>query len=133
MQAGLRKLACTASAAALLSLVVSVTGAVPVDATPGEFQCVIVAQPANVSSPSSAKGGLYYPVTDPNIASNGLSGGPSFSWNLNGVCANNGVGFTSSGTGVGWCGRSVGQGSGQAGGRSYTVSWQSLGSQLVLT
>lgn len=120
-----------ASAIALLALGTSVTGAATVTAAPGDT-CVVVAKPANVYSPSSPGLGLYYPATDPNVASYPLSG-PTFTWNLNGECANNGVGFTSSGTGVGWCGRSVGQGTGVMGGRSYTVSWQSAGSQLILT
>jgi hypothetical protein len=90
--------------------------------------CVVVAAPANVSNSESPKGGLYYPATDPTPDLDG----DFFTWNLNGTCANNGVPFTSSGTGVGWCGRSVGTGTGSAGGVDYTISWQSLGSQLVL-
>jgi len=93
--------------------------------------CVVLAQPANVSSPSSPGGGLYYPATDPAIGSNALSGGPHFTWNLDGKCAD-GQDFTSSGTGQGWCGRSVGHGTGRVAGRSYTIYWESTGSQLVL-
>lgn len=131
MQGRFRRAALIASATGLLALGMSVTGAATVTAAPGDT-CVVVAEPAIISSPSSAGGGLYYPVTDPNVASYPLSG-PTFTWNLNGECANNGVSFSSNGTGVGWCGRSVGQGTGTMAGRSYTVSWQSVGSQLILT
>lgn len=104
----------------------------PAHADPTTDTCVIVGQAANVSSPSSPGGGLYYPVTDPAVASHPTTG-PDFTWELNGVCNNNGASFTSSGTAYGWCGRSVGDGAGIVNGRNYIVHWESFGSQLILT
>lgn len=132
MQARLRKVALMASAAALLAVSTGVAGVTPVQAAPGEGTCTVVAAVATIHSPSSPKGGLFYPATDPGVVGNALSGGPDFTWSLSGNCINDGRSFSSSGTGRGWCGRSVGQGSGTLAGRPYTVSWQSAGTQLVL-
>ena len=107
---------------------------------PTEITCTIDAQTATVRNtshnPTSPSSGLYYPVTDPNT-SHTASGGDNFTWTFNGECAESGIAFTSSGTGKGWCGRSVGNGSGTigAGGsaHTYTVRWESVGTQLVLT
>ena len=98
----------------------------PADAAPEA--CVVLAQPANISP------GLYYPVTDPRFTTYPTTG-PNFSWVLNGTCANNGAHFESSGTAYGWCGRSVGTGTGRIveTGQTYTIEWQSVGSQLILT
>lgn len=94
--------------------------------------CVVAAAPAEINwdTPSTSDG-LYYPTTDPNFSSHPTTG-PFFTWRLNGTCLNNGMAYTSSGTAHGWCGRSVGEGTGTlANGASYTIQWQSAGSQLV--
>lgn len=93
--------------------------------------------------------GLYYPVTDPVTAhwtqtgtapNHGVTGtsfkGDHFNWKQVGGCANGGQ-YSASGTGLGYCGRSIGLGSGSitVGGVTHTttIKWESAGSQLILT
>lgn len=93
--------------------------------------------------------GLYYPSHDPeitetdpaanpvvprveNYAGSPVQTGRSFEWRLNGTCQDSGLAFTSSGHGIGYCGRSVGLGTGEVDGVSYVVRWESFGSQLHL-
>lgn len=112
----------------------------------GNFTCTIDAETATVHNdtkdPNGSVGdtgpgkGLYYPATDPQFLSHPTTG-DNYSWKFNGTCAENGAKFTSSGTGVGWCGRSIGKGTGTitAGSvtHSYKVNWESVGTQLILT
>jgi hypothetical protein len=92
--------------------------------------------------------GLYYPVTDP-IAThwqttvpappNHGSGlvpafkGDHFNWAQSGDCENGGA-YTAGGTGLGYCGRSVGYGTGSVnpGAHSTVIRWESAGTQLIL-
>ncbi|MGH7752382.1 MAG: hypothetical protein ACREN5_06170, partial [Gemmatimonadales bacterium] len=91
--------------------------------------------------------GLYYPVLDPRqdhftqTISPGSHGtglipatkGDHFNWRQTGSCANGGS-YSASGTGIGYCGRSVGQGTGSiTGGHSTIIKWESGGTQLILT
>jgi hypothetical protein len=98
--------------------------------------------------------GLYYPVTDP-ITDHWTTTGPNpgphgtgvipatkgdhFYWHQSGVCANQAPGapqvsYNAGGTGIGYCGRSVGLGLGTlTGGHTTTIKWESGGSQLILT
>jgi hypothetical protein len=112
------------------------------------FTCTIDAQTATVHNDTHDPGGkvgdtgpgkgLYYPVNDPHTAHT-LDGGDKFSWTFNGDCAENGAKFTSSGTGKGWCGRSVSTGTGTiastptSAAHTFTVNWESVGTQLILT
>lgn len=98
--------------------------------------------------------GLYYPPLDPatthwttphNTAKGPLgipaTIGDDYTWSLNGACAvagqaSNpvaGATFTSGGTGIGYCGRSIGAGTGSiTGGHTYTILWESAASQLLI-
>jgi hypothetical protein len=146
----------------------------PVHAVP--TQCVIASQQADVALDAGLPGqvasgdwkdldtgvtrpryGLYYPVTDPTVASTSNPGGnavpraqsypdqgggstpktpyqvgEAFEWVLGGACKDTGVQFSSQGHAIGYCGRSVGVGTGTIGGRSYIIRWESVGSQLVM-
>lgn len=138
---------------------------VPSVAHNGPGACVVAAIGANINNthygtnghPGQTKlqnrWGLYYPPSDPQAQSHAMPGsgtgplgipntvGDRYTWVLNGSCANGSIGgggnFSSSGTGLGYCGRSTGLGSGtisnQAGSHSYIVKWESGGSQLILT
>lgn len=118
-----------------------VVGSAQAHPDPARITCTIDGQPAQVHNtshdPAGKLGdtgpgkGLYYPVTDNNTAHLAAQG-DNFSWSLNGDCAESGVKFTSSGTGKGWCGRSVGTGTGLIAGHPYKVQWESLGTQLIL-
>lgn len=99
--------------------------------------------------------GLYYPPSDPAASTHAMPGsgtgplgipntvGDRYTWTLGTptsrlACANGTIGgggnFASSGTGIGFCGRSTGLGTGTiTGGHSYITKWESLGSQLILT
>ena len=94
--------------------------------------------------------GLYYPMLDPvqahwtSTGPNGQNGtglipatkGDHFNWKQSGRCENiAGSAYTAGGTGIGYCGRSVGYGTGSVnpGGHSTIIRWESGGSQLLLT
>lgn len=104
--------------------------------------CTIDAQTATVHNTThdpnntNPKAGLYYPPTDPNTAHT-TNSGDNFTWTFNGDCAESGIPFTSAGTGKGWCGRSVGNGTGTIGAganaHTYKVTWESVATQLILT
>ncbi|HVL89738.1 MAG TPA: hypothetical protein VM841_05830, partial [Actinomycetota bacterium] len=107
--------------------------------------------PANTGHPNQKRGegnrfGLYYPVTDP-IQAHWTTTGPTqgngtglipatrgdhFNWRLSGTCAT-GEAFLTQGTGIGYCGRSIGFGTGNVGPHSAIVRWESVGSQLITT
>jgi hypothetical protein len=92
--------------------------------------------------------GIYYPVTDPDAThatpkaepyggtpstpASPVQTGDHFQFAFNGNCANSGFEFSSSGDAIGYCGRSVGIGTGSLNGRNYVVRWESVGSQLIL-
>ncbi|HEV7886385.1 MAG TPA: hypothetical protein VGO92_02425 [Acidimicrobiales bacterium] len=92
--------------------------------------------------------GLYYPPTDPTptdavprvenfggtaaTPATPVQTGDDFQFRLNGTCKDSGARFESSGSAIGYCGRSVGLGVGSLNGRSYIVRWESVGSQLIL-
>lgn len=95
--------------------------------------------------------GLYYPVTDP-VAAHWQQTGPNgtpqngtglipatkgdhFNWKQTDKCANNSAIYDAKGTGIGYCGRSVGYGTGTVnpGAHSTLIRWESGGSQLILT
>lgn len=99
--------------------------------------------------------GLYYPALDPNQdhwTSTGPTAAPpnnegilpsphplvtkgdNFNWRQTGSCAGQtNVNYSASGTGIGYCGRSVGFGTGTiTGGHSTIIRWESLGTQLIL-
>lgn len=97
--------------------------------------------------------GLYYPVTDPardhavprtenfgggmgSIPHTPVQTGDDFKFVQEGTCANNGAKFKTSGNAIGYCGRSVGLGTGTVTLNGQTVStivrWESVGSQLIL-
>lgn len=138
---------------------------IPANAHQGPGVCMVAAQNANVSNvhyginghPGQVKNqgrfGLYYPPTDPQAQAHVMPGtgagplgipntaGDKYTWVLNGSCANGttagGGTFTSSGTGIGYCGRSTGVGTGKitaAGGviHNYIIKWESGGSQLIV-
>ena len=119
-----------AAAVALGSLGFVVAGPASAHPDPANLTCTIVAATASVQNQTHQGKGLYYPVTDDpgHIA----SGGDDFTWQLGGTCAE-GYSFSSSGFGKGWCGRSVGNGGGTIAGHNYTVNWESVGTQLILT
>ncbi len=99
--------------------------------------------------------GLYYPVTDPyntgtapgsspgqhmQLApanNHGLNltatTGDNFNWSQTGSCANDNTPYRASGTGIGYCGRSVGLGVGTIATHSTIIKWESAATQLVLT
>lgn len=124
----LGKFRASAAAAGVALGSIALLGGTPATADPVTDTCVIVGAKATINNGGQ---GLYYPATDPAVASHPTSG-PGFTWTLEGTCSNNGAYFTSSGSGVGWCGRSVGNGIGSVGGRNYVIEWQSAGSQLIL-
>ena len=142
---------------------IAAASVVPSVAHNGPGLCVVAATSANVSNvhygtnghPGQVKlqnrYGLYYPPSDPQASSHAMPGtgagplgipntvGDRYTWTLTGACANGTLGgggnFTSSGTGIGFCGRSTGLGTGtiNPGSHSYLVKWESAGSQLILT
>ncbi|MGQ0431130.1 MAG: hypothetical protein ACT452_01835 [Microthrixaceae bacterium] len=99
-----------------------------------------IGHPGQAAAPNG-KMGIYYPVTDPVTAhatprsQDGFAyqTGDKFRWSNGGTCANNGFTFLGSGTGIGYCGRSVGMGTSVVNGVTSIIEWQSVGSQLVLT
>lgn len=138
---------------------------IPAQAHGGPGVCVVAAQNANVSNvhygtnghpgqtKPSGRYGLYYPPTDPQAQTHVMPGsgagplgipnttGDRYTWVLNGSCANGTTGgggnFTSSGTGIGYCGRSTGIGTGKIVGQggvihNYIIKWESAGSQLLV-
>lgn len=135
---------------------------IPSQAHNGPGVCVVAATSANVTNVhygtnghpgqlrQNGRYGLYYPPVDPQISDHGMPGagtgplgipntkGDRYTWTLGGACLNGSIGgggsYTSSGTGIGFCGRSTGLGTGSiTGGHSYITKWESLGSQLILT
>lgn len=86
--------------------------------------------------------GLYYPVTDPNAShrviganSIGLPSfvGDHFNWTNKDSCNNTGAAIDTKGVGIGYCGRSVGIGTGTTAGHTTITKWESTASQLYLT
>lgn len=89
--------------------------------------------------------GLYYPINDPNSGHLTASATPApfgslpsfvgdhFNWTNIDQCQNNGAAVNTQGVGVGYCGRSVGLGTGSTGAHNAIIKWESLGSQLILT
>jgi hypothetical protein len=92
--------------------------------------------------------GLYYPVTDPvtdhavlrmqnfGATNNGVPDTPvqtgdRFLFSQAGKCADNGAAFKTNGNAIGYCGRSVGLGTGTVAGRAAIIRWESVGSQLI--
>lgn len=107
--------------------------------------------PAVAGHPSQKKGegnryGLYYPVLDPIVGhyttfgpafSGGLgilpaTTGDNFNWKQTGSCSNDGTSYVAGGTAVGYCGRSIGLGTGTIAGHATIIKWESVGSQLIL-
>ena len=107
--------------------------------------------PAVNGHPGQKKGegnryGLYYPMLDP-IVAHWTTTGPSFAgglgilpattgdhfnWRQTGTCSNSGAGYTAGGTAIGYCGRSIGLGTGKIAGHTVIIKWESAGSQLIL-
>lgn len=89
--------------------------------------------------------GLYYPVLDPIQAHWTTTGAPGplgipgfkgdrYTWKqANATCRDTGAKYNAQGLGVGYCGRSIGMGTGTIGTHTTIISWESLGTQLVLT
>jgi hypothetical protein len=94
--------------------------------------------------------GLYYPATDPvvnhaaprvesfggapsSVPATPVQTGDHFLFGQGGSCANNTAwSFSTSGNGIGYCGRSVGLGVGTINGESTIIRWESLGTQLIM-
>lgn len=92
--------------------------------------------------------GLYYPTSDPvvdhatprsesfggpsTIGNTPIQTGDHFLFSQAGECANNGIPFSSEGSAIGYCGRSVGLGVGKVNGNTVIIRWESVASQLVL-
>lgn len=92
--------------------------------------------------------GLYYPVTDPLASSHAMPGpnnnpyagtgvlpatvGDNFNWKQTGSCTDTGVSYNAGGSAIGYCGRSIGYGTGSIAGHSTIIRWESFGTQLIL-
>lgn len=101
---------------------------------------------ANQKRGTGNRYGLYYPVTDP-IATHWQTFGSApghgtgllppfrgdkFNWKQVDSCDNGGS-YNAGGTGLGYCGRSVGLGTSSIGTHAGIIKWESVATQLVLT
>lgn len=101
---------------------------------------------ANQKRGTGNRFGLYYPPLDPIAAHWQTTGsapghgtglfppfkGDHFNWKQVDSCDNGGS-YNASGTGLGYCGRSVGLGTSAIGSHSGIIKWESAATQLVLT
>jgi hypothetical protein len=87
--------------------------------------------------------GLYWAVTDPSagtravprqqtFAGDPVQTGDAFQWRLRSKCEGSTSFLDTAGTAIGYCGRSVGLGSGTIDTKPVTVKWESTGSTITL-